>query len=107
MMRTAVMVGEMAATDWAKRAGKPSTFRRRPGPRARAGASLVPAVEVIVSCTPSVAVAGGCGWGLWLGRNGRDGGRGGRGYPDEVASREGQLGGAEDRPRRQSGKDWS
>src|SRR5271156_5590032 len=49
MMRTAVMVGDISATDCANRAGKPRTFVRSPCIFCMAETSLVPALVVIVS----------------------------------------------------------
>src|ERR1700722_13333436 len=49
MMSTAVIVGDISATDCANRAGKPRTFVRSPCIFCMAETSLVPALIVIVS----------------------------------------------------------
>ncbi len=49
MMSTAVMVGEITASDWANSAGSPSALGRNPCILFMAEASFVPALVVIVS----------------------------------------------------------
>ena len=49
MMSTAVMVGEITASDWAKRDGSPRALIRSPWVFVRAGASVVPALMVIAT----------------------------------------------------------
>ncbi len=59
MIRTAVMVGEMSATDWASTAGKPSAFARSPG-RVFGGPEGTPVVNIfIVLSAPSNVVGEG------------------------------------------------
>src|ERR1700728_2439940 len=60
MMSTAVMVGEIRATDCAKSEGRPRTLVRSPCIFAMAEASFVPALLVIVS--PSLGPRGKGSW---------------------------------------------